>query len=135
MEINFTSDDVRVILHLLGVIVWLGGQVMMLGLLPVLRQAGGDVPKAAAIAFGRVAWPAFLLIIITGMWNVFALDMTNASTGWSMAFGFKFLLVIISGVAAWVHQRARTPSIKAMTGGLGFVTSLGALVLGALMAH
>lgn len=135
MEINFTSDDVRTILHLLGVIIWLGGQILMLGLLPVLRKAGGDVPKQAAAAFGRIAWPAFLLIMVTGMWNVFAVDMTEASTGYSMAFGIKFLLVIVTGVAAFLHQRTSTPSVKGMTGGLGFLAALGALVLGALMAH
>lgn len=135
MEINFTLDDVRTILHLLGVIVWLGGQIMMLGLLPVLRKAGGDVPKEAAAAFARVAWPAFALIMFTGIWNVFAVDMAEASTGYNMAFGFKFLFVIASGAAAFVHARTTTPSVKGMTGGLGFLASLAALVIGALMAH
>ena len=133
--INFTLDDLRTILHLLGVTVWVGGQILMLGLLPVLRGIGGDAPAKAAAGFGRVAWPAFALIFITGMWNVFAVDMADVSFGWSMTFGFKFLLVLISGAAAFLHQRTNKPAMRGATGAIGFVTALAALVLGALMSH
>jgi len=114
--INFSADDLRTMLHLLGVTVWLGGQILMLGLLPVLRGLGGDAPKKAAAGFGRVAWPAFVLIIITGIWNVFAVDMANVSFGWSMVFGIKFLLVIVTGLAAWLHQRTDNPAMRGATG-------------------
>lgn len=133
--INFSADDLRTMLHLLGVTVWLGGQILMLGLLPVLRGLGGDAPKKAAAGFGRVAWPAFVLIIITGIWNVFAVDMANVSFGWSMVFGIKFLLVIVTGLAAWLHQRTDNPAMRGATGGIGFVAALVALVLGVLMSH
>lgn len=133
--INVSADDIRVMLHLLGVTIWLGGQILMLGLLPVLRGLGGNAPQKAAGAFGRVAWPAFALIIITGMWNVFAVDMANVSTGWSMVFGFKFLLVIVTGIAAWLHQRTDSPAIRGATGGIGFIAALAAFALGVLMSH
>ena len=133
--INFGADDVRTILHLLGVAVWLGGQILMLGILPVLRKIGGDAPKQVAAGFGRVAWPAFVLLIVTGIWNLLSVDMAEVSLGYNIAFGIKLLLVVVTGGAAWIHQQTETPAIKAMTGGLGFVAALAALVLGVMMAH
>ncbi len=39
-------------------------------------------------------------------------------------------LMIISGMAAWIHGKSDKAAIKGMTGALGFVASLGALLLG-----
>lgn len=133
--INFGADDVRTILHLLGVAVWLGGQILMLGILPVLRKIGGDAPKQVAAGFGRVAWPAFVLLIVTGIWNLLSVDMAEVSLGYNIAFGIKLLLVVVTGGAAWIHQQTETPAIKGITGGLGFIAALAALVLGVMMAH
>lgn len=131
MTANFTIDTFRIFLHVLGVTVWLGGQIVMLSLLPVLRKAGVDgLPKQAAQAFQRVAWPAFALTFFTGIWNIFAIDMDNVSTGWNIAFGIKFLLVLISGGAAFLHARTNTASVKGITGAIGFAAALGAFILG-----
>ena len=54
-------DGIRVFLHLLGVTGWVGGQIVTLGLLPLLRSLGPDVPRIAAVRFARVAWPCFRL--------------------------------------------------------------------------
>lgn len=130
-DANFDIDTFRIFLHILGVTVWIGGQVVMLSLLPVLRNAGVEgLPAKAAQAFQRVAWPAFGLAFITGIWNIVEVDMSDTTTAYSMVFGIKFLLVIVSGVAAWIHAKSAKPSIKGMTGALGFVAALGALVLG-----
>ena len=48
-------DSIRVFLHLLGVAGWVGGQIVMVGLLPLLRSLGPDVPRIAAVRFARVA--------------------------------------------------------------------------------
>ena len=135
-DVNFSIDTIRIFLHILGVTVWVGGQVVMLSLLPVLRSAGvEDLPRQAAQAFQRVAWPAFGLAFITGMWNIFEVEMGEATTAYSMVFGFKFLLVMISGMAAWIHAKSDKAPIKAMTGALGFVASLAALILGFALTH
>jgi len=134
-EFNLGADQLRVILHILGVTVWLGGQIVMLGLLPTLRKLGGDVPKQVAAAFGRVSWPAFGLVVVTGIWNILAIDLGNVSTGYNMAFGIKMLLVVATGVAAFVHQNTDKASIRGMTGALGFVAAVAAFVLGIGMAH
>jgi len=49
--IEFGLDQIRTLLHLVGVSVWFGGQILMLGLLPVLRKLGGDAPRQAAAGF------------------------------------------------------------------------------------
>ncbi len=132
---NFSVTDLRVILHILGACVWLGGQVVMMGLVPVLRGAGADVPKQAANAFNRIAWPFFVLLVFTGIWNIFAIDMSDVSTGYNIAFGIKFLLAIGSGVGAWLHGRATDAKMRGITAGVGFLCALGALILGVALAH
>lgn len=133
--IDFGADQIRTILHLLGVSVWLGGQILMLGLLPILRQLGADAPKKAAAGFGRVAWPAFGLTVITGIWNILAVDLSDVTTGYNAVFGIKMILVVITGVAAAMHQSTDKPAIRGITGGLGFVAALGAFILGVTMGH
>lgn len=133
--IAFGTDELRTILHLLGVCVWLGGQIVILGIVPALRKIGGDAPRQVAAAFGRVAWPAFGLIVVTGIWNVLAVDLGDVSTGYNAAFGIKMLLVVITGVAAALHQNTDKAAIRGITGGLGFTAALAALVLGVAMAH
>ena len=134
-DISFGADELRTMLHLLGVTVWLGGQIVMMGLVPALRKLGGDETRVAAAAFGRVAWPAFGLAVATGIWNLIAVDLTNVSTGYNAAFGIKMLAVVLTGVSAWVHQTTSSPAVRGITGGFGFVGALGAFVLGVAMAN
>jgi putative copper export protein len=134
-SISFGADQLRTILHLVGVIVWLGGQIVMLGLLPVLRAAGGDIPKKAAAAFGRVAWPAFGLTVVTGIWNLVEIDLADVSSGYNALFGNKMLLVVITGLAAGLHQSTEKPAVRGITGALGFGAAIGAFILGVAMAH
>jgi len=133
--ITFDLDTIRTLLHLLGVIVWLGGQILMLAIVPTLRNIGGEAPRQVAAAFGRVAWGFFGLIVITGIWNVFAVDLADVSMGYNMAFGIKMLLVLVTGGAAFLHQRATSPGLRAATGALGLLASIVALILGVLMGH
>jgi len=133
--ITFDVDTLRTLLHLLGVIVWLGGQILMLAILPVLRKIGGDAPRMVAAAFGRVAWGFFALIVFTGIWNIFAVDLADVSMGYNMAFGTKMLLVLVTGASAFLHQRTSSPALRGATGALGLLASVAALVLGVLMAH
>jgi len=133
--IEFGADQIRTILHLLGVTVWLGGQIVMIGLVPALRKLGGDTTKVAAAAFGRVAWPAFGLVVVTGIWNLLAVDLSDVTTGYNAVFGIKMILVLVTGAAAALHQNTTSPAMRGATGGLGFAAALAALVLGVAMAH
>lgn len=131
MGASFGIDELRIFLHVLGVTVWIGGQIVMLSLLPILRSSSdSSVTAVAAQGFQRVAWPAFGLTVFTGIWNILSVDMAEVSTSYNMVFGIKFLLVIASGAAAFIHSRASKPSIKGMTGGIGFLAAVIAMVLG-----
>lgn len=131
MSANFDLATIRIFLHVLGVTVWVGGQIVMMALLPVLRAAEIEgLAAKAAQAFQGVAWPAMALAIFTGIWNIFAVDMENATTGYNITFGIKFLFVIISGVSAYVHSKTDKPSVRGMTGAAGFVSAIIAMFLG-----
>ena len=41
-------DTVRLFLHVLAATVWVGGQLTLAPLVPVLSSAGAEVPRAAA---------------------------------------------------------------------------------------
>lgn len=127
-------DAIRIGLHLLGMAVWIGGQIIMMALLPVLREVDG-MPAKAAQAFGRVAWPAFGLAIVTGIWNILVIPMGDVSTGYNAVLGIKLLLVVGAGVATFLHQRATTASMRGATAGIGFVASLIVVLLGTMLAH
>ena len=134
-DASFGVDEIRTVLHLLAVSVWVGGQIVVLGLLPALRRLDDDdAPRAAAAAFGRVAWPAFAVAVATGIWNILAVDLADATTGYNLTFLVKLTLVVISGGAAAVHQNTPSPAIRGVTGAAGFSAALGALVAGVAMA-
>jgi putative copper export protein len=65
-------DTIRLFLHVLAATVWVGGQLTLAALVPVLRRLGAEIPRAAARRFNQVAWPAFAVLIVTGVWNVIA---------------------------------------------------------------
>ena len=48
-------ETLRLFLHVLAATVWVGGQITLAALVPALRAAGTEVPKAAANAFNRIA--------------------------------------------------------------------------------
>lgn len=128
------SDILRISLHILGATIWVGGQIVLAGLVPVLREAGEGVPQKAARAFARLSWPAFFLLVITGFWNYGLKSHDGVSYPWQMVFGLKFLVVIAAGVGAYLHSKAQTPARRGATAGIGLLASLIALVLGVALA-
>ena len=102
-------------------------------LVPVLRMRDAELPKIAARAFNRVAWPAFGVLLVTGVWNIAA---TNAdSTGnYRAVLTAKVVVVAASGITAHAHTKAKTAKGLAVFGALTGLTALGALYLGILLA-
>lgn len=125
-------DDatIRIFGHLLGVTVWVGGQIMLGALIPVIRRLGDDAPRKAARQFNRVAWPFFGLAVITGFWNTAEVDFDATTTGWKIALFVKLILVAVSGVTAWMHTRVRGAPARAAFAAATLLCSLGALFLG-----
>ena len=105
----------------------------MVGLLPLLRSLGPDVPRIAAVRFARVAWPCFGLAVVTGIWSLFAVEIGDQDTGYLTALLVKLLLVGLSGVAAAVHATTRSVALRGATGALGGLAALGALSVGAVL--
>ena len=126
-------DAVRMFLHLLGVSGWIGGQILMLGLLGVLRGLGAEAPRMAADRFAKVAWPCFALAVVTGIWNLAEVGLSGRSDGYLATMLAKLLLVAVSGAAAAVHSTTRSAAIRGATGGIGFLAALGALLAGAAL--
>ena len=130
--LGVTWDTIRLFLHVLAATVWVGGQLTLAALVPVLRKAGAEIPKAAARRFNQVAWPAFAVLVITGVWNLIAVR-SQVHGSYETTLVVKLVVVLISGVTAALHARARGPAGRAVFGALTGVSALAALFLGILL--
>lgn len=131
MTVNW--DTIRLFLHVLGATVWVGGQLTLAGLVPVLRAAGAEVPRAAARRFNQLAWPAFAVLVGTGIWNMVA-EQSKITGSYRVTLIVKLAVVGVSGVTAALHARSRTTASLAVFGTLTGVSALAALFLGVLLA-
>jgi putative copper export protein len=127
-------DTVRLFLHVLAATVWVGGQLTLAALVPALRRLGTDVPKAAARAFNRVAWPAFGVLIVTGIWNV-AAEHDKVHGRYRTTLLIKLSVVALSGLTALMHARTRSRTGLAVFGALTGISALAALFLGVILAQ
>ncbi|QKW36693.1 hypothetical protein HUT06_23915 [Actinomadura sp. NAK00032] len=121
-----TTADVRIFLHVLAATIWVGGQITLGALVPALRGYEG-VTKVAARRYNMVAWPAFAVLVLTGGWNISAGDMGDAA---QRTLEVKLVFVLLSGVAAFLHTRAKSKAGLAVWGALGMVGALAALFFG-----
>ena len=125
-------ETIRLFLHVLAATVWVGGQITLAALVPALRAAGTDVPKAAANAFNRVAWPAFGVLLLTGVWNVIAEG--DQGSDYQNTLMLKYTLVLASGVTAYVHSKAQSRRTMAIFGALTGLTAIATLFVGIMLA-
>ena len=126
---------VRLFLHVLAATVWVGGQLTLAALVPALRRFGAEVPRAAARRFNQVAWIAFAVLIVTGIWNVAAAwSEISHSAGYRDTLIVKLVVVSISGITAALHARGGSAVSLAVFGALTGVSALAALFLGVLLA-
>ena len=126
-------DTVRLFLHVLAATVWVGGQLTLAALVPVLRSAGAEVPRVAARRFNQVAWPAFGVLLATGAWNVVA-ESDKISGAYQTTLIIKLVLVAVSGLSAYLHTRARSTAGLAVFGALTALSALAALFVGVQLA-
>ena len=126
-------DTFRAFLHVLAATVWVGGQLTLAGLVPGLRNISADAPRAVARRFNRIAWPAFAVLVVTGVWNLLAVDVARQTTSYHVTVFVKLVVVALSGISAAIHARARTKGALAVFGALSGLTALGALFLGVVL--
>jgi putative copper export protein len=128
-----TANSIRLFLHVLAATIWVGGQFTLAGLVPGLRTLSQDAPRVVARRFNRIAWPAFVVLVITGIWNVGAdTSVTHGKHGTTLAL--KLAVVAISGLAAWAHSLSKSKLGLAFFGALSALSALAALFLGVLLA-
>ena len=109
-------------LHLVGVVVWIGG---------VLDQAHVLMPAARAGAVGLftdaarrarpVTWTAVAVVVLTGLYNITQLGPleTVMNSGAGMLLVVKFALVIIAVAVAAQRVFARVPILRGAVQGGG----------------
>jgi putative copper export protein len=130
------TATVRLFLHVLGAAVWVGGQVALAGVVPVVRRsAGTEATRAVARRFQLVAWPAFALLVGTGIWNLYAVKVGDQSSRYVTTLVWKLVLVTISGLAAAGHimLTRRRPALGGALAGGALLAALGALFFGMLL--
>jgi putative copper export protein len=126
-------DGVRLSLHVLAATVWVGGQITLAGLVPTARALGGGAPRALARAFARVQWPAYGVLIATGIWNVWA-TRAGQGTTWQVLLGVKIATVLLAGLAASLHSNSTSRAGLAAWGAVSSVSSIAVLVMGVFLA-
>jgi putative copper export protein len=125
-------ETIRVFVHVLAATVWVGGQLTLAGLVPGLRALGTDAPRAVARRFNRIAWPAFAVLVVTGIWNLVEID-PSFDTPYGRTAMVKILVVVVSGLSAFLHSIARSRSALAVFGALSGFSALAALFLGIML--
>ena len=133
-QLSDSIGGIRLILHVTAAAIWVGGQFTVAGLLPTIRGLGEDAPKKVARAFGRLLWPAYAVLVVTGFWNIAALTVKDASSAWKAVLIVKIVVVAIAGVAVFLHQRPTSKVGLAVWGSIGGVASVAALCLGVFLA-
>mgnify|MGYP006279227953 CR=1 FL=1 len=131
-----TAAGIRLTLHILGACVWIGGQFVLVVEIGVVRAHGGqDATRAVARRFGLVAWPAFGLLVATGIWNLLTLDAAEQSSAYMTTLMVKLGLVVVSGAAAAGHTALtrRNPALGGILAALALAAAIAAAYLGVLL--
>jgi putative copper export protein len=133
--LSVSWDTVRLFLHVLAATIWVGGQLVLGALVPVLRRFGSEATSAVARRFNQVAWIAFAVLVLTGIWNITAISGTSSDTAsYRTTLMVKLAVVVLSGITAFLHIRTKTARGRAIWGALTGLTALAALFLGVLLA-
>ena len=129
-----TAVTIRLTLHVLAATVWVGGQFVLGGLVRPLRELSLEGPRVAARYFNRLAWPAFAVLVATGVWNLVAVHVADASAAYLVTVMVKLLVVAASGIGAFVHTQAAGNRLAlALGGSLAGLGGIVALFLGVLL--
>jgi putative copper export protein len=121
---------IRLFLHVLAASVWVGGQIVLVAVVPAIRTTYPEATKLVAKAYGRIAWPAFAVVVVTGIWHLTEIPVTSSDTAYQVTLFVKISVAILSGAAVAVHQFGQTKLALAAGGAVGFLAALAAMYLG-----
>ena len=141
--------DLVLFVHIVAACVWIGGQITVAAVLPLLR---GDPGLIAAVGhrFARLAWTAFGVLVVTGVLNVTLMGWGVGdlpSTGPGRILLVKLGFVVLSGLAAAVHAGIQAPRRReamsqraysagaAVLGSVALLSALAAALFGVLIAR
>lgn len=130
--IPVSLSTVRLFLHVLAATVWVGGQLTLAGLVPVLRRLSPEAPRLAARKFATIAWSAYAVLVVTGIWNVVAIHSELQGRARTTLL-VKIVVVAISGISAAAHGATRSRRGLAVWGALTALSALAALFLGVML--
>ncbi|MGQ0831100.1 MAG: hypothetical protein ACT4OV_05430 [Microthrixaceae bacterium] len=125
-------QTIRLFLHVLAATVWVGGQLTLAGLVPGLRALSPDAPRTVARRFNRIAWPAYGVLVATGIWNIMALDVPFTGR-YGVTLMVKVLVVALSGISAAAHATSKSTIGLAVWGSVTALSALAALFLGVML--
>ena len=130
-----TLNSIRTYLHILAVCVWLGGQIVLAGVVPKLRKTNPEALTNIAKGYASIAWPAMVLIVFTGAWGLGAIDVADKSTEYMVTLGIKMMLVAGAVIATLIHSFGTSKMAKGLGGAIGLFATLTAAYCGVLLAH
>ncbi|HUF93714.1 MAG TPA: CopD family protein [Candidatus Limnocylindria bacterium] len=109
-------------LHLLGVVVWIGGVMYQAHVLMPAARAGAIAPFADTARRARpLTWTAVSVVVLTGFYNITQLGPLEKvmDSGAGMLLVAKFALVIVAVAVAAQRDFARLPILHAAIQGGG----------------
>lgn len=90
-------------LHVLAAIAWLGGiTFVLLALRPAAAQLQAPPQRLPLIAlalkrFFILVWVSIAVLLLSGLWMLFAVGMKNAPAGWHAMLGIGLLMFALFG--------------------------------------
>jgi putative copper resistance protein D len=113
-------------LHLLGVVVWIGGVMYQAHVLLPAARAGAVAAFLDAARRARpVTWTAISVVALTGFYNITQLGPLERvmNSGAGMLLVVKFALVIVAIAVAAQRDFARLPILRSALHGSGDATA------------
>lgn len=127
-----TIDTIRIFVHILAASIWVGGQFVLANVVSGLRRDHRDALPVVARAFARIAWPAFVVTVVTGVWSLLSIDTLDSDA--QIALALKIVAVAVSGGAAAAHSASSSRLIKALGGALGSIAAVIAMLLAVVVS-
>ncbi len=125
-------QTIRLFVHVFAATVWVGGQFSLAALVPGLRKLSPDAPRAVGRRFAQLAWPAYGVLVATGIWNLLAVHATLTGA-YGVTLMVKITVVALSGIAAWAHGVSKSRAGLAVWGALSGISAAAALFLGVML--